>query len=113
MNNQNWARLGLTVENVFDPQRNVCAGKTVLAEAYAIEMRVSCRYNVGKPDCSNGYPQKIATAWDAPSSVVGAVPIAVFTPEPPMLMVNAIRGGGPPVPVLTNGTVEAVIHKRR
>ena len=59
VNDANWARLGLTAETVFDPRANVCAGMEVLAEAYAIERRVSCRYNTGRPDCANGYPERI------------------------------------------------------
>ena len=59
VNDGNWPRLGLTAETVFDPRANVCAGMAVLAEAYAIERRVSCRYNTGKPDCANGYPERI------------------------------------------------------
>lgn len=59
INDANWQRLGLTAESVFDPQRNVCAGVAVLAEAYAIERRVSCRYNTGRPAGANGYPERI------------------------------------------------------
>jgi len=44
----NWARLGLTAASVFDPRANICAGMTVLGEAYATERRVSCRYNTGR-----------------------------------------------------------------
>src|SRR5690348_16912128 len=62
VNSGNWERLGLTVQNVFDPQVNVCAGMRVLAEDYAIERHVSCRYNTGQPECTNGYPERIAAA---------------------------------------------------
>src|SRR5579875_2025941 len=58
----NWGWLGLTVDTVFDPARNVCAGKRVLADAYAAERRVSCRYNSGRPNCTNGYPDRIEAA---------------------------------------------------
>lgn len=59
VNDANWRRLGLTAETVFDPRANVCAGMKVLSEAYAVERRVSCRYNTGRPDCANGYPERI------------------------------------------------------
>ena len=59
VNDANWPRLGLTAESVFDPRANVCAGMAVLAEAYTAERRVSCRYNTGRPDCANGYPERI------------------------------------------------------
>jgi len=59
VNDANWPRLGLTAETVFDPRANVCAGIKVLAEAYAVERRVSCRYNTGRPECANGYPERI------------------------------------------------------
>lgn len=62
VNDANWSRLGLTAETVFDPRANVCAGMAVLAEAYAAERRVSCRYNTGSPDCRNGYPERIERA---------------------------------------------------
>lgn len=58
----NWSRLWLTTETVFDPRLNVCAGMTVMAEAYAVERRVSCRYNTGHPECANGYPERIEGA---------------------------------------------------
>lgn len=62
VNDANWARLGLTAETVFDPGANICAGMVVLAEAYVVERRVSCRYNTGQPDCANGYPERIDRA---------------------------------------------------
>ena len=62
VNDANWGRLGLTVESVFDPRANICAGVAVLAEAYTIERRVSCRYNTGRPECANGYPERVEGA---------------------------------------------------
>ena len=62
VNDSNWARLGLTPETAFDPRANICAGMTVLAEAYSVERRVSCRYNSGRPNCTNGYPERIEDA---------------------------------------------------
>src|SRR4051812_43118604 len=62
VNDSNWARLGLTAETAFDPRANICAGMVVLAEAYSVERRVSCRYNTGRPDCANGYPERIEGA---------------------------------------------------
>ncbi|MBV8915364.1 MAG: transglycosylase SLT domain-containing protein [Acetobacteraceae bacterium] len=58
----NWGRLRLTAASVFEPRTNICAGMTVLGEAYAAERRVSCRYNSGRPDCDNDYPDRIDSA---------------------------------------------------
>ena len=83
----NWARLGLTLQSVFDPAANICAGAQVLAEDYAIERRVSCRYNTGHPDCANGYPERIARAsaqlaTPRKEMAVDAAP-AASPPKPP------------------------------
>lgn len=72
VNSSNWQRLGLTAETAFDPALNVCAGKAVLAEAYARERAVSCMYNTGKLDCRNGYPDKIEAAMRVPVEVADA-----------------------------------------
>ena len=58
----NWPAYGLTLETVFDPRANICAGARILGEAYVIERRVACRYNTGRPDCTNGYPESIDRA---------------------------------------------------
>jgi hypothetical protein len=110
INSKNWPRLGLTPNNVFDLTTNICAGQRVLAELYDIERRVSCRYNTGKPDCTNRYPDLIEAAWHGP--IAGAA-ADVVVPAPPPVMVNALRGGGPPVPLALDGTVNSIIHKRR
>jgi type IV secretion system protein VirB1 len=60
VNNLNWSAYGLTAETVFDPQANICAGARILAEAFRIERRASCRYNTGRPDCTNGYPEAVS-----------------------------------------------------
>ncbi|GAC1496418.1 MAG: hypothetical protein NVS1B6_01520 [Steroidobacteraceae bacterium] len=114
VNVKNWSWLGLTVDNVFNPSINICAGKAVLADLYSIERRVSCRYNTGKPECGNGYPEKIEGAGRQGQEVAQAV----FTPSPPealaaLVMVNAIRNGGPPVPVMPDGLTNTVIHHRK
>lgn len=87
VNDTNWTRLGLTAETVFDPRANVCAGMAVLAEAYAVERRVSCRYNTGKPDCTNGYPERIDGALRRVRALMsadpGEAPPAVQPFEPP------------------------------
>lgn len=90
LNDANWSRLGLTAETVFEPRANVCAGMAVLAEAYAVERRVSCRYNTGHPDCANGYPERIERAAARPqpdaasaASVISISPAA--SPGPPLL----------------------------
>ena len=73
VNSLNWQWLGLTAETVFDPQTNVCAAMAKLAVDYAIERRVSCRYNTGRPECDNGYPERIASAWQQDSTL--AIPV--------------------------------------
>jgi hypothetical protein len=60
----NWAAYGLTVESVFDARANICAGARILGEAYLIERRAACRYNTGRPDCANGYPDSIDRAFE-------------------------------------------------
>ncbi len=70
VNSTNWQRTGLTTPaKLFDEQANICAGVQIIAEDYDIaarieqrERRVSCLYNTGKPECANGYPEKIAAA---------------------------------------------------
>lgn len=90
VNDANWRRLGLTAETAFEPRANVCAGMAVLADAYAVERRVSCRYNTGLPDCRNGYPERVERAAaqlqqlpTAAPAVVPPVPAAPPGPPPP------------------------------
>ena len=87
VNDANWARLGLTGETVFDPRANICAGIVVLAEAYSVERHVSCRYNTGRPDCANGYPERIEGALRQVRALMSAGPSeaqpAVQPTEPP------------------------------
>ncbi|WP_426960351.1 transglycosylase SLT domain-containing protein [Muricoccus radiodurans] len=59
---RNWAAYGLTVETVFDPRDNICAGGRILGEAFAIERRAHCRYNTGRAACTNGYPARVDAA---------------------------------------------------
>jgi len=81
----NWSRFGLTPETVFDPQRNICAGVTVLAEAYAADWRAACRYNTGKPDCHNGYPEKVERVL---ASIQGQPVVAEQAPTAPGCISN-------------------------
>lgn len=62
VNSANWPAYGLTTETAFDPQANICAGARILGEAFAIERRAACRYNTGRPNCSNGYPEMVERA---------------------------------------------------
>ena len=71
VNAANWPRLGLRLDNVFDPATNICAGMSVLADAYNIERRVSCRYNSGSPNCT-----RYANLIDHAAIPAGAVPQA-------------------------------------
>jgi type IV secretion system protein VirB1 len=75
LNVRNWARFGITPENVFDACRNMNAGGQVLTENY---MRASKQYGPGQQALraaisayntgnfqdgfSNGYVRKVATA---------------------------------------------------
>ena len=65
----NWTWLGLTLQSVFDPAANVCAGARMLAEDYAIERRASCRYNTGRPVCDSVYPERIERAQSSVSAL--------------------------------------------
>lgn len=58
----NWPAHGLTLATVFRIGPNVCAGARILGEAFRIERRAACRYNTGRPDCSNGYPEAVDRA---------------------------------------------------
>jgi hypothetical protein len=87
---RNWSAYGLTVDTVFDPRTNICAGARILGEAFEIERRAHCRYNTGRSACTNGYPERVDAALrtavnpirsngePAPRSQVEAV-----TPAPP------------------------------
>lgn len=89
----NWLRLGLTVQSVFDPAANVCAGAQVLAEDYAIERRVSCRYNTGRPVCDSAYPERIQRALSSISALRPAGAAAPNSSRPS----NSSRPEPPPV----------------
>src|SRR5689334_23025807 len=62
VNSSNWAAYGLSAETAFDPARNICAGARILGEAFQIERRAACRYNAGRPDCGNRYPELVQRA---------------------------------------------------
>ena len=81
----NWAAYGLTVGTVFDIRANICAGARILGEAYLIDRRAACRYNTGRPDCANGYPESIDRTVDGlrrapPPPGAGAPPSAPAAP---------------------------------
>jgi type IV secretion system protein VirB1 len=59
---RNWSAYGLTVETVFTPRANICAGARILGEAFGIERRAHCRYNTGRAACANGYPERVDAA---------------------------------------------------
>lgn len=84
---RNWPAYGLTVETVFDPAANVCAGARILGEAYRVERRAACRYNTGRPDCrsptgSNGYPERVARAAGAVPAAAAPLPSVAAAPGP-------------------------------
>jgi transglycosylase-like protein with SLT domain len=70
----NWPAYGLTVETAFDPRANICAGARILGEAFQIERRAACRYNAGRPDCGNQYPELVQRAEAS---------LVQIAPEPP------------------------------
>ena len=89
----NWHRLGLTAKTVFDPRSNICAGMTVLAEAYAVERRVSCRYNTGHPECANGYHERIEGALRRARAEMAAG--SAFSAKPPEQPVEPFSPSNP------------------
>jgi type IV secretion system protein VirB1 len=105
INSSNWARFGLRPETIFDLQANVCAGVSIIAEDYAAERKVPCRYNTGKPDCANDYPdriERIAARLLVPKLTerrpeTQRAPAAVSQPQPAFwdLYAQALVGKGP------------------
>lgn len=105
---RNWSAYGLTVETVFDPRANICAGGRILGQAFQIERRASCRYNTGRPDCrresgSNGYPERV----NAAAAALGTLPAAIAPVgiQPPALVVPspAVIARCGPVPASWDG----------
>lgn len=80
INDRNWPRLHLTAATVFDPPTNVCAGSAVLADA---DRQVACIYNTGKPNCSNGYPQRIQATARLVADLDGTAATAPPAEPPP------------------------------
>lgn len=81
----NWRALGLTVQTVFDPAANICAGARILADAFEIERRAACRYNSGQPVCTD-YANIIDRAEariDALPAAVAVISHAPVAPPPP------------------------------
>lgn len=89
----NWTAYGLTLATVFRIEANVCAGARILGEAYRIERRAACRYNTGRPDCGDGYPEAVDRA-EARSAASGAPEAAAAPalPVPPPLVPETGRG---------------------
>lgn len=79
----NWPAYGLTVETVFDPRANICAGARILGEAFQIERRAACRYNTGRPDCAAGYPEAVDRAELRLAGVNAEPPVLAAAPSPP------------------------------
>ncbi|WP_343894213.1 lysozyme family protein [Craurococcus roseus] len=83
----NWPAYGLTLATVFRVEPNVCAGARILGEAYRTERRAACRYNTGRPDCGNGYPEAVdraAARLAAPGAPRPAAAPAPAAPPPPL-----------------------------
>lgn len=84
----NWQRFGLTSATVFDLKTNICVGAAILAEA---DRQVACIYNTGRPDCTNGYPERIAAAYrtiraaaDGDARTLPPSPPVPDAPAPPL-----------------------------
>lgn len=98
INSKNLAWLGLSVEDAFDPCRNLAAGARVLQTGYApasdgpadqqAALRVAIsRYNTGdaRRGFANGYVGKVARAAGAvvPALETEPKPAAIAAPPPP------------------------------
>lgn len=86
----NWSAYGLTLGNLFDPEANVCAGARILGEAYQLRRQARCVYNAGprRPDCANGYPERIEAVGPAVRAALASEAPAATPTTPP----------APPVP---------------
>ena len=76
INGKNFAWLGLTLETVFDPCRNVAASAAVLTSA--------SRYNTGHPSrgFANGYVRKVIAAGRANASLPAEQPPSLVPSAP-------------------------------
>ena len=93
----NWPAYGLTPATVFQIGPNVCAGARILGEAFRIERRAACRYNTGRPDCSNGYPEAVDRAAARAVQVERAAPAPLSEPRPDAWDVFAEHAPAPAV----------------
>ena len=100
----NWLAYGLTLATVFRIVPNVCAGARILGEAFRIERRAACRYNTGRPDCFNGYPEAVDRAA---ARVVRAAPAPPPGPQPDAFDVWAEPAPVVPAPVTPGGDDDA------
>lgn len=94
VNSQNFARLGLTAENVFDPCANIGAGGKILTEFYrkavkqygegqgALRAAISA-YQTGSftRGWGTGYVQKVTGAAVVPRWIAGNAPVSVPASE--------------------------------
>ena len=100
----NWPAYGLTLATMFRIGPNVCAGARILGEAFRIERRAACRYNTGRPDCSNGYPEAVDRAA---ARAVRAAPAPSPEPQPDAFDVWAEPAPVVPAPETPGGEDDA------
>lgn len=86
INSTQLARHRLTVAAAFDPCASMRAGAEHIAADFNAAWRAAhCRYNTGRSDCSNGYPERVERARLGVVRALGgsAPPAPAPTPEPP------------------------------
>ena len=105
VNSANLLRLGLTVENAFDPCRNLAAGAQVLVDGYQPPerggdsqphlLKALSRYNTGHPTrgVANGYVRKVQASAKV---VVPAIRVAGVEPLDPATETAAPSPPPPP-----------------
>ncbi|MDB5243758.1 MAG: conjugal transfer protein [Spirosoma sp.] len=86
INSTNLARHGLSIAAAFEPCASMRAGADHIASDFEAAWRAAhCRYNTGRLDCSNGYPERIERArLGIVRARAGSTPPASApTPAPP------------------------------
>lgn len=68
-----------TIAEAMEPCHNIAAGATILAAA---DRASACLYNTGKPNCRNGYPEKIQAAATRLASVPAVAPVPTVSAPP-------------------------------
>ena len=109
MNSQWIGRTGFpaTVAEAMEPCANIAAGIRILADA---DRQAACIYNSGKPNCRNGYPERIQAASATQPSRPAPLPLApaptALPPAPHSWDVWAMPAPQP-APAVTAGSIDA------